>query len=70
MPSALSDRVNIYPAAASPENPLFFITSRVPAHVWVCDSPEAVRDYLLCRFARFDDASAALDFEVVDLLRS
>ena len=66
----LNDRVNICPAHASADNPVFFITSRAPAHVHVCDSPEAVYEWLSARFDMYDAPRDALDFEIVDLARS
>ena len=46
-------------------------TSRQTAHVACLESPQAVCDWLLDRLTRFaGDPAAALDFEIVDLVRS
>jgi len=69
--SNLDDYTNLYLASVSPDNPLFLITSRQPAHVACLESPQAVCDWLLDRLTRFaGDPAAALDFEIVDLVRS
>ena len=69
--SRLDDVTNIHLASTSPDNPLFIITSRQPAHVACLESPESVYDWLLDRLTRYaSDPASALDFEIVDLIRS
>lgn len=67
----MDSKTNIHFASASHENPLFILTSRAPAHVATLESPEEVYDFLMRRFEKYaDDPAKAVDFEVVDLIRS
>lgn len=67
----MDSRTNICPALTTPDNPLFFITSRAPAHVHQATTPQEAYDWLYARLVEFaDDPERALDFEIVDLARS